>query len=42
MVKNSLGKRYTAQMEVVYQAIANFLVQTLIEGYNGDKHSGEF
>merc|ERR1719419_644543 len=29
MVKNSLGKRYTAQMEVVYQAIANFLVQTL-------------
>ena len=42
MVKNSLGKRYTSQMEVVYQAIANFLVQTLIEGYNGDKNSVDF
>ena len=29
-------------MEVVYQAIAAFLVQTLIEGYNGDKSGGEY
>merc|ERR1719481_1643614 len=42
MVKGSLGKRYTPQMETVYQAIAAFLVQTLIEGYNGDKNSGEY
>jgi len=42
MVKNSLGKRYTPQMEAVYQAIAAFLVQTLIEGYNGDKSCGEY
>jgi len=42
MVKNSLGTKYTAQMEVVYTAIANFLIQTLIEGYNGDKTNTEF
>merc|ERR550517_1229877 len=36
MVQNSLGHRFTPQMEIVYQSVATFFVQTLIEGYNGD------
>ena len=28
--------RFTPQMEIVYQSVATFFVQTLIEGYNGD------
>ena len=28
--------RFTPQMEIVYQSVASFFVQTLIEGYNGD------
>ena len=37
MAKSSLGKKYTPQMEAVYKAIANFLIHTLIDGYNGEK-----
>ena len=36
MAKTSLGKKYTPQTEAVYKAIANFLIQTLIDGYNGE------
>jgi hypothetical protein len=36
MAKSSLGKKYTPQTEAVYKAIANFLIQTLIDGYNGE------
>ena len=28
--------RFTPQMEIVYQSVATFFVQTLIEGYNGE------
>lgn len=36
MVKSCLGKKYDPQMQYIYKAIANFLIQTLIDGYNGE------
>ena len=36
MVKSCLGNKYNPQTQYVYKAIANFLIQTLIDGYNGE------
>merc|ERR1712154_741144 len=36
MVKSCLGKKYDPQMQYIYKAIANFLIQTLIDGYTGE------
>merc|ERR1712241_761093 len=36
MVKSCLGKKYDPQMQYIYKAIANFLIQTLIDGCTGE------
>ena len=36
LVHNCLGKEYNSEMRKVYQSVADFLIQTLTEGYNGD------
>ena len=36
MVKTCLGKKYDPQTQYVFKAVANFLIQTLMDGYNGD------
>ena len=36
MVKSCLGKKYNGEVQYVYKTIALFLIQTLIDGYNGD------
>jgi len=32
-VENTLGERYTPQMDAIYKVIAKYIVQTLIDGY---------
>ena len=31
----TLDERYTPQMDVIYHVIAKYIIQTLIDGYNG-------
>ena len=43
MVRSCLGQKYNTETQFVYKSIANFLIQTLIDGYNGNinKDSGD-
>ena len=34
-IKCTLDERYTQQMEVIYRVIVQFMIQTLVQGYNG-------
>ena len=40
MVENCLGREYDQETQIVYKSIANFLIQTLIDGYNGEEGEG--
>ena len=34
-LRQTLDERYTPQMEVIYRVIVQFVIQIMIEGYNG-------
>ena len=36
-VKDTLGDRYTAHMEVIYENTINFILNTLIDGFGGNQ-----
>ena len=33
-LQTTLDERYTPQMDVIYRVIAQYIIQTLIDGYN--------
>ena len=37
MVEACLGQDYNTETQIVYKSVADFLIQTLIDGYYGER-----